>query len=55
MPYEIDGLASLSLGVGVIVAILLIALWLLRRVRPTSAAMASHYETMIAGSCARWL
>jgi flagellar protein FliO/FliZ len=31
MPYETDGLASLSLGVGVIVVVLWVILWALRR------------------------
>jgi flagellar protein FliO/FliZ len=34
MPYETDGLASLSLGLGVIVVLLWAALWALRRARP---------------------
>jgi flagellar protein FliO/FliZ len=36
--YEMDGLASLSLGVGVIVVLLWAALWVLRRARPNGFA-----------------
>jgi flagellar protein FliO/FliZ len=36
LSYEADGLASLSLGVGVIVVLLWAALWALRRARPNS-------------------
>jgi flagellar protein FliO/FliZ len=35
MPYETDGLASLSLGLCVIVVLLWAALWALRRARPS--------------------
>ena len=34
MPYEADGLTSLALGLGILVALLWAALWLLRRARP---------------------
>lgn len=38
MPYEADGLASLSLAVGVAVVLLWAALWALRRMRPNGSA-----------------
>jgi flagellar protein FliO/FliZ len=36
--YEADGLSSLALAIGAIVALLWIALWALRRARPNGAA-----------------
>ena len=38
MPYEPDGLSSLSLAIGAIVLLLWTALWALRRARPHAAA-----------------
>jgi flagellar protein FliO/FliZ len=38
VPYEMDGLTSLSLGVGIIVVLLWAALWALRRARPNGFA-----------------
>lgn len=38
MPYEADGLSSLALAIGAIVALLWTALWALRRARPNGAA-----------------
>jgi flagellar protein FliO/FliZ len=38
MPYEMGGLASLSLAVGVIAVLLWAALWALRRARPNGFA-----------------
>jgi flagellar protein FliO/FliZ len=37
MPYDVDGLGSLSLGVGIIVVLLWAALWALRRIRPNGS------------------
>ena len=37
MPYEADGLTSLSLAIGVIVVLLWAAVWAARRMRPNSA------------------
>ncbi len=39
MPFETDGLASLSVAMGVIVVLLWIALWALRRARPTGIVL----------------
>ena len=38
MPYETDGLASLSLTIGTIIFLLWGAIWVLRRARPNLAA-----------------
>ncbi len=37
MPYEADGVASLSLAIGVVVVLLWGAVWALRRMRPNGA------------------
>jgi flagellar protein FliO/FliZ len=41
LPYQADGLASLSLGLGVIVVLLWAGLWLLHRLRPNGSAARS--------------
>lgn len=47
MPYEADGLASLSLAIGVIVVLLWAALWLLRRMRPNGVMWRNEDCTII--------
>ena len=38
MPYQADGLASISLGLGVIVVMLWAGLWVLHRLRPNGSS-----------------
>jgi len=42
VPYEPDGLSSLSLAIGAIVMLLWTALWALRRARPHTAALSGR-------------
>jgi flagellar protein FliO/FliZ len=46
LPYQADGLATLALGLGVIVFALWAALWALRRMRPNGVA-ARHEDCKI--------